>query len=71
MSAGRGYTAFAGDLEGVASVRIDDAGHARLGVEAGDLLVRYGLNPVRPGGQTIDGFVSDNLLVSAGLGWRF
>ena len=55
----------------VDNIRLDYAGRTRLSVDAGDLLVRYGVNALRPRGQITDGFVSHNLLMSAGLGLRF
>jgi hypothetical protein len=67
----QGYTAFAADFGGSASVSLDAARRLRLHVDAGDLVVRYGLNAFRSGGAITDGFVSHNLLMSAGLGWRF
>ena len=66
-----GYMAFATDLGGGVNIRLDYAGRTRLRVDAGDLLVRYGVNALRPRGQITDGFVSHNLLMSAGLGLRF
>ena len=50
---------------------LGSSGQLRLNIEAGDLLVRYGLEVLRPGGEITDGFVSHNPLVSIGLGWRF
>jgi hypothetical protein len=66
-----GYTAFASDFGGGASVGFGSSGQLRVNIEAGDLLVRYGLEAVRPRGETTDGFVGHNPLVSIGLSWRF
>jgi hypothetical protein len=66
-----GYTAFAADLGGGASVGLTPGGRLRASVEAGDLLVRYGLMSFRPNGSTTDGFISHNLLMSIGAAWRF
>ena len=65
-----GYTAFASHFGAGASVALGSPGRLRVHIEAGDLLVRYGVQSFRPGGVS-DGFVSHNLLVSVGLGWRF
>jgi hypothetical protein len=65
-----GYTAFAADVGGGASVGVAREGRLRAHIELGDLLVRYGLEAFRPGGETTDGFVSHNLLVTFGLRWR-
>jgi hypothetical protein len=66
-----GYTAFAADLGGGASIGLGSSGHVRLNIEAGDLLVRYGLETLRPEGEITDGFVGHNPLVTIGLGWQF
>jgi len=66
-----GYTAFAADLTGGASIGLARNGRLRASIEAGDLLVRYGLTALRPGGTTTEGFVGHNPLVSIGLAWRF
>ena len=66
-----GYTAFTSRFGGGASVGLRSNGQLRVHIEAGDLLVRYGLEAVRPNGEITDGFVDHNLLVSIGLGWRF
>ena len=66
-----GYTAFAGDFRGGASVDLAQEGRLRAHVEAGDLLVRYGRQALRPGGNTTDGFISHNLVATFGLLWRF
>jgi len=66
-----GYTAFAADVGGGASIGLIPSGRLRASIEAGDLLVRYGLISFRPGGGTTEGFVSHNLLLSIGAAWRF
>jgi len=66
-----GYTAFASHFGAGASVALASPGRLRVHIEAGDLLVRYGIEAFRPGREGTDGFVSHNLLVSIGLGWRF
>ena len=66
-----GYTAFAADFGGGASVGLIRSGRLRASIEAGDLLVRYGFTSFRPNGSTTEGFVSHNLLVSVGVDWRF
>jgi hypothetical protein len=66
-----GYTAFASDFSGGASAGLGSSGQLRLTIEAGDLLVRYGLEALRPRGEITDGFVGHNPLVNIGLGWRF
>jgi hypothetical protein len=66
-----GYTAFAGDFGAGASIGLGSSGRLRVDIEAGDLLVRYGLEALRPRGEITDGFVGHNPLVSIGLGWRF
>jgi hypothetical protein len=67
----RGYTAFAADFGGGASVGLGGSDQLRVNIEAGDLLVRYGLEVLRPRGEITNGFVGHNPLVSVGLGWRF
>ena len=66
-----GYTAFASDFGGGASVGLGSSGQLRVNIEAGDLLVRYGLEALRPRGEITDGFVGHNPLLAIGLGWRF
>jgi hypothetical protein len=66
-----GYSAFAADFGGGASIGLASSGHLRVNIEAGDLLVRYGLEALRPRGEVTDGFVGHNPLVSVGLGWQF
>lgn len=66
-----GYTAFAAEVGGGASVGLIPSGRLRATVEAGDLMVRYGFTAFRPNGSTTDGFISHNLLVSIGAAWRF
>jgi hypothetical protein len=66
-----GYTAFASDFGGGASVGLGSSGPRRVNIESGDLLVRYGLEALRPRGEITDGFVGHNPGVSIGLGWRF
>jgi hypothetical protein len=66
-----GYTAFAFDAGGGASIALDGAGRIRLEVEVSDLIVRYGLDAYRSGGEISDGFTGHNLLFTAGVGWRF
>ena len=66
-----GYTAFAAEVGGGASVGLIPSGRLRASLEAGDLMVRYGFTSFRPGGTTTDGFISHNLLVTIGAAWRF
>jgi hypothetical protein len=66
-----GYTAFAADFGGGASVGLAQDGRLRAHVEAGDLLVRYGLEAFRPRGETTDGFISHNFSMTFSLRWRF
>ena len=66
-----GYTAAAFELGGEADVALDDAGRLRLRVGGSDLMVRYGLHAFRRNGSITDGFISHNLLMTAGVGWRF
>ena len=66
-----GYNAFAAEVGAGASVRLLSSGRLRLHIEGGDLLVRYGFEAYRPGAEVTRGFVSHNLLVSAGLNWQF
>jgi hypothetical protein len=66
-----GYTAFAADLGAGVGVGLGAGERVRLNIEAGDLLVRYGLEAFRPNGETTTGFVSHNLQAAAGLAWRF
>lgn len=66
-----GYTAFAVDLGGGAIVPIDRDGRWRVRVDVGDLLVRYDMEALRPNNERTDGFISHNLLFSAGLVWKF
>ena len=66
-----GYTAFAAEVGGGASVGLIPSGRLRASLEAGDLMVRYGFTAFRPGGTTTDGFISHNLLVTIGAAWRF
>ena len=66
-----GYTAFATDLGGGASVGLIRSGRWRASIDAADLLVRYGLTSFRLNGTTTEGFISHNLLMSIGAAWRF
>jgi len=66
-----GYTAFAADVGGGASVAVIPSGRLRASVSAGDLMVRYGLQALRPNGTTTEGFISHNLLVTIGAAWQF
>jgi|SoiMethySBSTD1v2_1073268.scaffolds.fasta_scaffold02479_18 hypothetical protein len=66
-----GYTAFAAEVGGGASVGVIPSGRLRATLAAGDLMVRYGFTAFRPGGTTTDGFISHNLLVTIGAAWRF
>jgi hypothetical protein len=66
-----GYTAFAVDLGGGAIVPVDSEGKWRVRVDVGDLIVRYGLDAIRSNGRVTDGFLSHNLLFSAGLVFKF
>jgi hypothetical protein len=67
-----GYTAFAADFGGGASIGLGSSGRLRVHIDAGDLLVRYSVETFRPAeGAITEGFVGHNPLVSVGLGWRF
>jgi hypothetical protein len=66
-----GYTAFASELGGGASIGVGASDRLRVEIEAGDLLVRYGLEALRTGNQKTDGFVSHNPLLTLGFAWRF
>jgi hypothetical protein len=66
-----GYTAFAAEVGGGASVAVIPSGRLRASVSAGDLMVRYGLQALRPDGTTTEGFISHNLLVTIGAAWQF
>jgi len=66
-----GYTAFAADVGGGASVGLVPSGRLRASIEAADLLVRYGFTSFRPNGSTTEGFVSHNLLIGIGAAWQF
>jgi len=66
-----GYTAFAADVGGGASVAVIPSGRLRASVSASDLMVRYGLQALRPNGTTTEGFISHNLLVTIGAAWQF
>ena len=66
-----GYTAFAGDVGGGASVALIPSGRLRASVGAGDLMVRYGFQALRPNGATTDSFISHNLLLTIGAAWQF
>jgi hypothetical protein len=66
-----GYTAFAAEVGGGVSVGLIPGGRLRASLEAGDLMVRYGLTSFRPNGTTTDGFISHNLLVTIGATWQF
>jgi hypothetical protein len=66
-----GYTAFAFDAGAGANIALDEARRIRLEVEVSDLMVRYGLDAYRTGGDVTDGFTGHNLFFTAGVGWRF
>lgn len=66
-----GYTAFAMDLGGGISTRLNSDDRVRLRFDIGDLLVRYNFAAHRPSGKSTDGFVGHNLLTSIGVDWRF
>ena len=65
-----GYTAFAADLGGGVEVGASQTGRLVVRIEAGDLLVRYGLKASRPKAELTDGFIGHNPLVTVGLTWR-
>lgn len=65
-----GYTAFVTDLGGGIRVGVGNSGRMQVAVDAGDLLVRYGVQSFR-NGELRDQFVSHNLWFSGGLSWRF
>ena len=64
-----GYTALATDLGAGVALNITD--RLRIGADAGDLMVRYGIKSHRKNGEPTDGFTSHNLQVSTGVTWRF
>src|SRR5262245_42832533 len=64
-----GYTAFATDLGG--GVALNAAEHLQFRVEAGDLLVRYGMDASRTSGEPSGAFTSHNLQVTSAIAWRF
>jgi len=66
-----GYTAFAAEIGGGASVAVLPSGRLRASVSAADLMVRYGFQALRPNGTTTEGFISHNLLVTIGAAWQF
>ena len=66
-----GYTAFAADVGGGASLALIPSGRLRASVGAGDLMVRYGFQALRPSGTTTEGFISHNLLLTIGAAWQF
>jgi hypothetical protein len=66
-----GYTAFAAEVGGGASVAVIPNGRLRASVSASDLMVRYGFQALRPNGTTTEGFISHNLLVTIGAAWQF
>lgn len=66
-----GYTTFTAEIGGGANIGLRSSGRLRLRLEASDLLVRYGLQATRRSGETTDGFVDHNPLITIGLGWRF
>jgi hypothetical protein len=66
-----GYTALAFNVGGGASVAVARQGRLRTDIEVGDLMVGYNFDAIRPGGETTDGFLSHNLLLTLGLRWRF
>ena len=66
-----GYTAFAVDLGGGAIIPVDSTGTWKVRVDVGDLLVRYDQEALRPNSERTDGFISHNLLFSAGLVFKF
>jgi hypothetical protein len=65
-----GYTAFVVDVGGGVDVDLGSSGRSYLRVEAGDLMVRYGLESFRPRGSITGGFTGHNFTVAAGVGWR-
>jgi hypothetical protein len=66
-----GYTALTINFGGGGSVGLDQDGRVRLRLNISDLMVRYRFPSVGSDGQTRDSFYSNNLLFSAGVGWRF
>jgi hypothetical protein len=71
VSSRSGYTALAINFGGGGSVGLDQDGRVRLRLNISDLMVRYRFPSVSLDGQTRDTFYSNNLLFSAGVGWRF
>jgi len=66
-----GYTAFAVDFGGGASVPLDTDGTLRLRVDLGDVAVRYDQEATRSDGEITEGFWGHNLLFTVGVVWRF
>jgi len=66
-----GYTALAVDVGAGVDLGVAHDGRLRLHAGVDDLIVRYRLNALRPNGSVTNGFTSHNLLMTAGVGWRF
>jgi hypothetical protein len=66
-----GYTAVVFDAGAGARVGLDRARRTYLRLDAGDLMIRYGLEAYRPNGQMTDGFVGHNFVFSIGVGRTF
>jgi hypothetical protein len=67
----QGYTAFAVDFGGGATIPVDADGRWKVRVDVGDLLVRYDMEAMRKNNERTDGFLSHNLLFTAGLVFKF
>jgi hypothetical protein len=68
-----GYTALTINVGAGGSIGLNQDGRVRLRVDVGDLIVRYAsFGSFGPTGQiNFDRIYSNNLLFSAGVGWRF
>lgn len=67
-----GHTSFVTELGGGVRVAFGPERRTFVSFDIGDLLVRYGRQALRPGGEVSDdGFVSHNLTAGVGVGWRF
>lgn len=66
-----GYTALAVDFGGGAIMPVSASGKWRVRVDVGDLVVRYDQLALRKPGEVTDGFYGHNLLLTAGLVWKF
>lgn len=65
-----GYTGLVVDFSAGASITLNGSGRARLSIEIGDLVVRYGLDAYRSNGEVTDGVLTQNFIVHVGFAWR-